>query len=298
MKIHKMQFFAEDDGGAGGGAPPAAVVPDPGTPAVVPAVVPPVVTPSAGFVGEDGAFVEGWTDRLPEEMGDSRSTFGKFKSLPDMAKSYRELETRLGKPPGVTVPGENAKPEEVAAYRKAVGALDTVEDYAKIRPENLPEGLEFSEELSKPMFELAHRYNIPAAAVKEFVEMQAQQEEGRIGATTAELQRQLDEGAATLKKDWCPNYDKNLLRVEQAARMAGIDPTTAPGFRDPETLKGFLRLSEKLSDDEWKKGGTTNSPGMSAKDIQTNPSNPLYDRYQKGDPDVVAQVRSLLKRGL
>jgi len=253
--------------------------------------------PPAGFVGEDGAFVEGWTDRLPEEMGDARSTFGKFKSLPDMAKSYRELETRLGKPVGVTVPGENAKPEEVAAYRKAVGALESVDEYAKIKPENLPEGLDWNDDLSKPVYELAHKYNIPAEAVKEYVALRAQQESGRIVATTGELQRQLDEGTATLKKDWGENYDKNLHRVAQAAKIAGVDATTAPGFRDPETLKGFLRLSEKLSDDVWQTGATSNSASMSAKDIQTNPQNPLYDRYQKGDPDVVAQVRSLIKRG-
>lgn len=267
----------------------------------------PVVTPppqASGLVGDDGAFVEGWTDRLPEgfvpaeDLHAFKVHAGKYKNPLDAIKSDFHKQRMLGKPAGVTVPGEDAKPEDVAAYRKAVGALDSVEDYAKIRPDVLPEGVTFNDDLSKPMFELAHKYKIPSAAVKEFVEMQAQQESMRIGATTGELQRQLDEGAASLRKDWGDSYDKNLLRVAQAARMSGIDPETAPGFRDPETLKGFLRLSEKLSDDVWKTGHSTNSPGMSAKDIMTNPSNPLYDRYQKGDTDVVAQVRSLLARGL
>jgi len=274
------------------------------TPPVEPPPAPPVETPpietpppSSGYVNDDGAFVEGWTDKLPEDMGDDRAKLGKFKSLPDMAKSYRELESRLGKPDtSVKVPGEDASPEDVAAYRKEIGALESVEEYAKIRPE-LPEGVEWNEDLSAPIYELAHKYNIPSKAVEEYIALRGQQESGRMTAVTGEMQRQLDEGTATLKKDWGEDYDKNLHRVAQAAKMAGVDAETAPGFRDPETLKGFLRLSEKLSEDEWKAGETSNSSGMSAKDIQTNPSNPLYERYQKGDADVVAQVRSLLKRG-
>jgi len=42
----------------------------------------------------------------------------------------------------------------------------------------------------------------------------------------------------------------------------------------------------------------TSSTGRSAaKDIQTNPENPYYQRYKDGDPDVVDLVRRYIKEG-
>jgi hypothetical protein len=264
-------------------------------------LIPPATTPAdaGGYVAPDGSFVQGWTDKLPEELGESRASFGKFKSVQDLAKSYTNLEKRLGKAAtAVLVPGENATPEEKAAYRKAIGAFETVDEYAKLQPESLPEGVEWNADLAKPVLDLAHKYGIPAAAVKEYLELRVQQEAGRTQVIGAELQKQLDEGTALLQKEWGTNYGTNIQRVAQAVRMVGLDPDTTPGLRDPETVKIIQRLSTKISDDEWRTStASTNSPAMTAKDIQTNPSNPLYERYQKGDAAVVAQVRDLLKQG-
>jgi hypothetical protein len=271
-------------------APPAATL-------IPPATTTPTTEPS-GYVGPDGSFVQGWTDKLPEELGESRASFGKFKSVNDLAKSYVHLEKRLGKAASaVFVPGDNATPEEISAFRKTIGALESVDDYAKIKPEALPEGVDWNEDLAKPVYELAHKHGIPAAAVKEYLALRVQQEGARAQVVGAELQRQLDEGTQTLQKEWGADYGQNIQRVAQAVRMVGLDPDTAPGLRDPETVKIIQRLSTKISDDVWQTGATTNSPATSAKDIMTNPSNPLYERYQKGDQTVVAQVRDLLKQG-
>jgi hypothetical protein len=264
-------------------------------------LIPPTTAPAdaGGYVAPDGSFVQGWTDKLPEELGESRASFGKFKSVQDLAKSYTNLEKRLGKAAtAVLVPGENATPEEKAAYRKAIGAFETVDEYAKLQPESLPEGVAWNADLARPVLELAHEYSIPAEAVKKYLALRVQQEAGRTEVIGAELQKQLDDGTALLQKEWGTNYGSNIQRVAQAVRMVGLDPDTTPGLRDPETVKIIQRLSTKISDDEWRTAtASTNSPAMSAKDIQTNPSNPLYERYQKGDAAVVAQVRDLLKQG-
>jgi hypothetical protein len=262
-------------------------------------LIPPATAPAdaGGYVAPDGSFVQGWTDKLPEELGESRASFGKFKSVQDLAKSYTNLEKRLGKAAtAVLVPGENATPEEKAAYRKAIGAFETVDEYAKLQPESLPEGVEWNADLAKPVLDLAHKYGIPAAAVKEYLELRVQQEAGRTQVIGAEIQRQVDEGRQELQKKWGDSFQSNLDKAALAVKAHG-DPTSF-GFRDPNVITVVKALADRISDDEWRTAtASTNSPAMSAKDIQTNPSNPLYERYQKGDAAVVAQVRDLLKQG-
>mgnify|MGYP003301338703 CR=1 FL=1 len=58
-----------------------------------------------------------WTQQLPEEMRNNKDVMAqltKFAKIGDMAKSYSELESKLGK--SLVQPGENASAEEVQAF--------------------------------------------------------------------------------------------------------------------------------------------------------------------------------------
>ena len=61
-------------------------------------------------------------------------------------------------------------------------------------------------------------------------------------------------------------------------------------------VKAIVSLAEKLSDDRLVAGDQTgvSSTRARARDIMTNQSNPLYARYQEGDPETVDQVRRML----
>jgi hypothetical protein len=61
-------------------------------------------------------------------------------------------------------------------------------------------------------------------------------------------------------------------------------------------MKAFVSLAEKLSDDKLVAGDqtTASSSRARARDIMTNKANPMYARYQEGDPEVVDQVRRML----
>jgi hypothetical protein len=44
--------------------------------------------------------------------------------------------------------------------------------------------------------------------------------------------------------------------------------------------------------------GATNMPGkLRAQDIMVNKQNPLYERYQNGDSEIVQLVRDMLRNG-
>ncbi len=283
----KGNFFREADGAGGGGGPESNAGASSETAAV-------------GFAAEDGSFVEGWTSRLPEDLGEARDKFSKFKTVSDLAKSYHSLEQTLGSRAGaVVVPGERSTPEEVSAFRRALGVPERVEDY-NIRPEKLPEGMEWNNEAARPYVELAHKYNIPPAAMKELVARHAESEAQR-GQVIAEMaQAQLESGKRALQSAWGDEYGTKIDLATRAAKTAGVDPRSS-GFTDPEVVKAFARLGEMISDDKLVGGGSgygaLQGGAARARDIQTNPHNPLYQKYQDGDADTVGIVREMLRRG-
>jgi len=257
--------------------------------------------PGAGgdtpWIGADGKFTEGWLDRIPEDLKDAKPSLSKFQSLPDLAKSYRHLEQTLGKKANATyIPDPDAKPEEIAAYRKKIGVPETPEGY-KIAPEKLPEGVTWSEELVKPYAAIAHKYNIPEAALKELAAANVQQEALRLTETMGLLEAELKQGEETLKKDWGADFQKNINIATRAIQTVGGN-LQSPGLRDPGVVTIIQRLAAQLSDDKLINGDVAPSlqPGkMKADDIVNNKSNSYYERYWAGDKQVMKMVSDLYR---
>ncbi|GAT35614.1 hypothetical protein TSACC_3685 [Terrimicrobium sacchariphilum] len=286
-----MMFFEGDGAPGGGSSAPAATLLSGGEGQQQQAEATP-------WVGADGAFADGWTSRLPEEFGDARDGLGKFKTVPDLAKGYRELEKTLGAK-GVFVPGKDAKPEEVAAYRKAAGIPEAPDKY-NVKPEQLPEGFTWpADEALKPVLEAAHRHNVSEAALRDIIgaNMSLQQT-----ATEAVAKAQLEEGTKYLREQWGGEYDANIKLALSAAKVAGVDAKTLPGFTDPQTVMAFVNLAKKISDDQFVNPGGSGAGGgkggaAEAREIQTNPEHPKYKAYHDGDKDTHALVLSLYKQG-
>ena len=294
-----MQFMEGDSGGnptggaGGAGDPPSLISPTPsavgdpqssGTP-------PPTDSP---WIGADGAFADKWTDKLPADM-EGRDSLARFKTVADLAKSYRNMETLVGKK--TLIPTEKSTPEEVSAYRKALGIPENVEDY-KIKPETLPDGVGWNDENGKTFAKIALENNVPPAAMKKIVAEYGKMRVAEMQAMAEEFDARKVAGADSLRKTWGADFEKNLAVAQQAAKLAGVNAESF-GFGDPEVVKGFVRLASQLSDDKLVSGGGSPQAGGKgrATDIMTNKSNPLYEKYQNGDPDTVEMVRSYLQQG-
>lgn len=78
---------------------------------------------------------------LPKEAQERASQWLKRRSsLPDLLKSGLSSDSKITELTAqlkgtIRVPGKDAKPEEIAAYRKAVGVPESAEKYAVYRPE-------------------------------------------------------------------------------------------------------------------------------------------------------------------
>jgi hypothetical protein len=215
--------------------------------------------------------------------------------IESLSKSYQGLEQLLGKKANAIVPpSEKSTPEEVAAYRKAIGVPESPEAY-QLKPEQLPEGVTWDDNVAKKAAELAYKHNVPAAAMQEFMKFDMERAALMNQAAAQMIETQLETGRAELQKVWGDKMPEKIELARRAAVTAGVDPTSQ-GFVDPQVVKAIVNLAEKLSDDKLVAGDQTgaSSTRARARDIMTNASNPLYVRYQEGDAEVVDQVRRML----
>jgi len=266
----------------------------PAQPAAEPTTQP--STPSTGWVNPDGTFGDKWLDALPDDAKDYKDTLAKYKSVPDMAKALANANALIGKKLGV--PNEKSSPEEVAAFRRAMGVPETLEEY-KFAPDSLPEGMTWSDDMAKPYAEIAHKHGIPPAAMKELVAQHAKTEMFKLEAIQATYEKQRTEAVQSLQKEWGNDFGKNIGLAKQAAKLAGVD-ANSHGFSDPEVVRGFVRMAHMMSEDKVGRsmGGTEFMTGAArAKDIMSNPENAWHKRYMEGDKEAAALVTSLLKQG-
>ena len=225
-----------------------------------------------------------WTDKGP--------------NVEALAKSYDVAQRALGrKAQAVLPPNEKSTPEEIAEYRKAIGVPDSPEGY-RLKPDNLPEGVQFDEATAKRAAELAHKHNVPASAMQEFMKFDMERAAMMNQAAATMIDAQLESGRAELQKVYGDKFGEKIELARRAAVTAGVDPSSH-GFVDPQVVKAIVNLAEKLSDDRLVAGDQTgvSSTRARARDIMTNQANPLYQRYQEGDAEVVDQVRRMLTSG-
>jgi hypothetical protein len=238
---------------------------------------------AAPAIGDKPEWLEAkfWTDKGP--------------NVEALAKSYDVAQRALGrKAQAVVPPTEKSTPEEVAEYRKAIGVPESPEAY-KLKPDQLPEGVTWDDNVAKKAAELAYKHNVPAAAMQEFMKFDMERAALMNQAAAQMIETQLETGRAELQKVWGDKMPEKIELARRAAVTAGVDPTSQ-GFVDPQVVKAIVNLAEKLSDDKLVAGDQTgvSSTRARAKDIMTNAANPLYLRYQEGDAEVVDQVRRML----
>lgn len=227
-----------------------------------------------------------WRDNKPD-----------YESL---AKSYQGLEQLLGKKAqAVLVPNEKSTPEEVAAFRKALNIPESPDEYVKsLKPEQLPAGVEFDENMAKAASAIAHKHNVPPAALRELAALQIGQVQAILQAGEQMAVAEVESARSELKQQYGDQYGEKIEMASRVAKSAGIDPSDRM-WQSPNAIRLALWVADKLSSDKivGPDALVSNTGRSAAKDIQTNPENPYYQRYKDGDPDVVDLVRRYIKEG-
>lgn len=276
-----------------GTPPPSAAT---GTPAPKP----------TGFFGEhiakEGQFQEGWAEQL-RTAGFERLA-NKAMTAKDEATLFKMLDDTIGfvgkKQVGPTWPTEASTEEEVVSFRKVAGIPDEPAGY-QLKPEKLPEGIQWNDEDASAYAELFHKHHVPAKAAQELVQkhldsignMAAQGKEAisqRIGEFATESEKMF-------QGEWGNEYgdrlEANRAFVQTRLKPEELsDPVLAAALSHPSIVRMVDEARRGLRDAPLPGVGAevsrgSMSPRQQAQQIMAN--NPRWDR----DPELSRRVNDL-----
>lgn len=139
------------------------------------------------------------------------------KDVPTLIKSMANAQKRMGS--AINLPGKDAKPEEMTALKaKLIEAgvlpkpIADPKEYAISKPENLPAGAQWSEELSGKLAGVLHKYQVPKEMAADLLALHAES----MGSTMQGFQVDQEKAMATLKAEHGEQFE---ARSEMVKRM-------------------------------------------------------------------------------
>lgn len=253
-------------------------------------------TARQAFVNADGSFADGWQ----KSLGDEYEGLGKFRTVADLAKSYRHLEGKLP-----SYPGEGATPEQVARYRQMAAVPDSVDGYGIEAPEELPEGITWNSDAARRFTEIAHKYHVPAPALKALAAEQVAMETERAQQMQKMQADYVAKAENDLRQSWGSEFDarrQTANHVHQSLLSSmGIDANGEEARTlacSPVYVQLLYEVSRYMRQDTTGGSIPVESSVTGGKergqDIINNPDNPLYRKYWEGDSGTQQLVRRLL----
>lgn len=299
---------------------PAGAPPDPGaaTPAS-PAAADPNAAPAAAsssswakaWLKEDGSLDHTALEKAPDELKPLAKEIGRYKSLDDLLKGWKERETFLGKK-GILEPlPKDASPEQkaerAALLRRAQGGPEKPEGYGLTRPQDLPEVM-WDQKLADQAAQLAHKHGLSPDALKELVGLQVESVKVQSDAIKAADQAWYD-GQDKLIREFSlkegMDYGKALDFAKRAGIRFGVGAEN-PLFKNASFVLMAARIGRLLQEDRAVTGDVNDfslaanmSPEAARKEaeaIRTDKNHPLYAAYWNRDgkhkPDEVEKARA------
>jgi hypothetical protein len=160
----------------------------------------------------------GWRSELPDALKEN-DTFKSYATKNDLWKGHIDLsdkvkdyESKLAN--AILKPGENATPEEMAAYRKAIGVPDKPEDYQFTKPK-LPDGLPYDESIETWFRNTAYELDLSSSAAGGLFEKWNGLMVDVFNKQTADKKAYVDSLMSDIKKEWGNDYN---VKAEVAKR--------------------------------------------------------------------------------
>lgn len=262
------------------------------------------ITPGGGIVTRtDGSEAPpaptDWRASLPAEL-QNEPTLAKYKSVEEALKGSVHAQKLVGK--AVEYPGADAKPDQVAEFRKRAGVPESADKYQITLPKP-PEGsgMEWDQKMLSGFLGKMHaahaRPEAVQAAIDTYVEHMATRWDQWRNLQAQSEQQDLSGAVAELEKKWGPRdgpmWKHHQGRAELAVRTLMADAPPAAVQRivesanDPEVAHAFSLLADSLlergflGEDEMPSGMGGETAQQEADKIRDaaakDPSHPLND---------------------
>lgn len=233
------------------------------------------------------------------------------KDIPSLIKSVAHANHRMGS--AINLPGKDAKPEELAALRTKLyeaGVFTAppkdVKDYGVVKPEGLPEGMQWSDDLSNKFATTLHKHGVPKAAVADLLALHME----ALGGAAQTFKADREQSMAKLKSEHGEKYEE---RVEMVKRMMpGIFQTPEeldfaekmgladhPGFLSPMLRLAHLAMQDSSFIDSLpRQGGQMTGQEAEAEygRMMSDPKHPHYEGFKRGDKEAEAYATELFRK--
>lgn len=167
--------------------------------------------PSQGESTEQQAVkLPGWTSGLRKDL-QANEGINKFEKVSDFADDYIALKSRLEN--SIVKPGESSSPEELSAYRAAMGIPDTSDGYEF--PEDI-DGVKMDTDRVKQYSELAHKLGLSKDQAKALLEYEAKSYREAIINQQAARNNSLEAANKALREHWGEEYSKKVKLATRA----------------------------------------------------------------------------------
>lgn len=233
-----------------------------------------------------------WRDTITDDS--LRSVAERFNTPADAIKSVADLRKQLST--SIRVPGENASPEEVQKFYKALGVPDSPEGYKF----EMPEGRQVTDAdkaFQATMAQAFHAAGISGAAASKLNQawnsMQSQAEQAMLEAD----KKFTEESESRLRQEWGADFDRNKELAGRAAQnlFDNFEDARKIEMKDgrflldhPVIVKMLAKVGGEMAEDGFRR--------LDQNDIATleQQANDLgrqkMDAYQKGDINLAKKL--------
>jgi hypothetical protein len=210
------------------------------------------------------------------------------------------LDLRKANSGMVRLPGKDAKPEEVATFRKAIGVPETPDAYSFAVEGYEP--TDFDKAAYSRLGKVLHKHNATAALSTDVAaEYQAIQQE-MIAEQDRVALKAREDADASLRKEMGADYEPGLELAKRAVRtfgddgLVGLFDTVVNGRKlgdDPAVIKAFMKIGRRMGEGEFIGAvGTDQRQGLEAELQQIMRDNPPgTDRYRQ--PAIQTRLRQI-----
>jgi len=166
-----------------------------------------------------------WHDQLPDDLK-GHETLAGYQKLEEAARAILDLQGKVPELEGklqnaVMRPGEAAKPEELDAFYNALGRPEKPEAYSFGKPEGLPEGIPYDENLETQMKQVFHSAGLNdqqgQAVFKAFMDNYS----GKYLETAKQMKEVHERDVAELKRIWGDDVEEMQNKASRAATKLG-----------------------------------------------------------------------------
>lgn len=179
------------------------------------------------FLGDDGAFQEGWQGlAFPDDNDPHKTdpTLANIKDFRSMAKMVVSSQKQIGQLSGgrefAILPNEQSSDDERNAYHTKVGRPDAPEGY-KLSGLALPEGIQKDEKFAAHMSKVLFDAGTPLTAGIKITNGYLEHIKASMDAVATQDKIDAQEANKQLRGVWGAAYDKNMALAISAANAFG-----------------------------------------------------------------------------